>query len=94
VRDVIRSPRHPYTIGLLATRAHGGRLSGNRLPAIPGSPPDLANLPPGCAFQPRCVLAAEPCTAAVPEPVAMGPGHLVRCFRTDATVERSAAVPA
>ena len=44
VRDVIRSPRHPYTIGLMSTRPHGGRLLGNRLPAIPGSPPDLANL--------------------------------------------------
>jgi peptide/nickel transport system ATP-binding protein len=94
VRDVIRAPRHPYTIGLLSTRAHGGRLSGKRLPAIPGSPPDLANLPPGCAFQPRCVLAAETCTAAVPEPVALGSAHVARCFRTDATVERTAAVPA
>ena len=54
VREVLKNPRHPYTIGLLSTRAHGGRLSGNRLPTIPGSPPDLANLPPGCAFAPRC----------------------------------------
>jgi peptide/nickel transport system ATP-binding protein len=94
VRDVIRSPRHPYTIGLLSTRAHGGRLSGKRLPTIAGSPPDLANLPPGCAFQPRCVLAAETCTAMVPEPVALGAAHFARCFRTDATLERTAVVPA
>ncbi|MFM9481478.1 ABC transporter ATP-binding protein, partial [Streptomyces scabiei] len=38
VRNVIRAPRHPYTRGLLSTRGHGGRLSGKRLPAIPGSP--------------------------------------------------------
>jgi len=85
VREVIRSPRHPYTIGLLSTRTHGGRLSGKRLPAIAGSPPDLANLPPGCAFRPRCSLAVATCGTAVPDPVPLGPEHLARCFRTDAT---------
>jgi peptide/nickel transport system ATP-binding protein len=93
VREVIRQPRHPYTIGLLSTRAHGGRLEGRRLPAIPGSPPDLANLPPGCAFAPRCILADERCRSAVPDAVALAPGHDVRCHRTDATVDRSAALP-
>ena len=93
VRDVIRAPRHPYTIGLLSTRAHGGRLEGHRLPAIPGSPPDLANLPPGCAFAPRCTLALDICRATVPEPVALGAGHLVRCHRTADTANRLAAVP-
>jgi peptide/nickel transport system ATP-binding protein len=85
VREVIRTPRHPYTIGLLSTRAHGGRLSGRRLPAIAGSPPDLANLPPGCAFQSRCNLAMPVCGAAVPDPVALTAEHLARCLRTDAT---------
>jgi peptide/nickel transport system ATP-binding protein len=92
VRDVIRSPRHPYTIGLLSTRAHGGRLTGRRLPAIPGSPPDLANLPPGCAFAPRCALAVDRCRGVVPEAVPIGPGHLVRCFRTANTRNRAAAI--
>ena len=95
VRDVIRAPRHPYTIGLLSTRAHGGRLSGNRLPAIAGSPPDLANLPPGCAF--AAALHAGRRRAAAPpqpDPVALGPAHAARCFRTDATVERAQAIPA
>lgn len=94
VRDVIRAPRHPYTIGLLSTRAHGGRLSGNRLPAIAGSPPDLANLPPGCAFAPRCTLAADVCRTAQPDPVTLGPAHAARCFRTDATLVRAQAIPA
>ena len=85
VRDVIRNPRHPYTIGLLSTRGHGGRLSGKRLPAIPGSPPDLANLPPGCAFAPRCALALDACRGTAPPPVSISGGHLVRCHRTDAT---------
>lgn len=92
VRDVIRAPRHPYTIGLLSTRAHGGRLEGHRLPAIPGSPPDLANLPPGCAFAPRCAIAAEACRASVPEAVDLGGGHRVRCFRTAETANKVAAL--
>jgi peptide/nickel transport system ATP-binding protein len=80
VREVIRSPSHPYTAGLLATRAHGGRLSGNRLPAIPGSPPDLANLPPGCAFAPRCTSVRDACRIAPPQPVDVAAGHTVRCI--------------
>ena len=80
VRDVIRSPRHPYTVGLLATRAHGGRLSGTRLAAIPGSPPDLANLPPGCAFAPRCASARDACRAAAPPALDVGRAHAVRCI--------------
>ncbi len=89
VRDVIRSPRHPYTMGLLSTRAHGGRLTGTRLPAISGSPPDLANLPPGCAFAPRCALATGECRAAAPPVVHVIPGHAIRCFRVDATAKLS-----
>ena len=81
VRDVIRTPRHPYTVALLATRAHGGTLSGERLPAIPGSPPDLSDLPPGCAFAPRCARVIETCRARVPDAVETSPGHCARCLR-------------
>jgi peptide/nickel transport system ATP-binding protein len=79
VRDVIRTPRHPYTIGLLSTRGHGGRLAGKRLPTIAGSPPDLASLPPGCSFAPRCSLVVEQCRAAPPQPQVVQPGQIVRC---------------
>ena len=82
VRDIIRTPRHPYTIGLLSTRGHGGSLSGNRLPTIAGNPPDLTDLPPGCSFGVRCALAADICRAAPPEAVRISPGHSVRCVRT------------
>ena len=85
VRDVIRQPRHPYTIGLLSTRGAGGRLSGRRLPSIPGSPPDLSNLPPGCAFAPRCQFAVDACRVAPPEPRIVQPGHSARCIRLDVT---------
>lgn len=79
VREVLRAPKHPYTIGLLSTRGHGGKLSGTRLPTIPGSPPDLANLPPGCSFAPRCSKAQDICRQSAPDPSVMIPGHEVRC---------------
>ena len=81
VAEIMRNPRHPYTKGLLATRAHGGRLAGKRLPAIPGSPPDLARLPPGCAFAPRCADADDRCRRDDPMPVAIGREHMARCLK-------------
>lgn len=80
VRDIIRNPRHPYTQGLLASRAHDA-MSGARLDAIPGSPPDLAALPPGCAFAPRCKYAAPACQVAQPDAIPVGPQHVARCIR-------------
>jgi peptide/nickel transport system ATP-binding protein len=80
VRDIIRNPRHPYTQGLLASRAHDA-MSGSRLDAIPGAPPDLAALPPGCAFAPRCKHAVSACATVNPEPVTIGPQHEARCLR-------------
>jgi peptide/nickel transport system ATP-binding protein len=93
-RDLIRAPRHPYTIGLLKSRAHGALAKGARLDAIPGSPPDLASLPDGCAFAPRCPLAVEPCRAAPPPPVAVGPGRYARCIRTGEAAALAAGVAA
>jgi peptide/nickel transport system ATP-binding protein len=90
-RDLIRSPRHPYTIGLLKSRAHGALAKGSRLDAIPGSPPDLANLPPGCPFAPRCPLAIEPCRAERPPAVSLGPGRFARCIRVDKSIELAPA---
>ena len=90
-RDLIRRPRHPYTIGLLKSRAHGALAKGSRLDAIPGSPPDLANLPPGCPFAPRCPLAIEPCRDERPPAVGLGPGRFARCIRVDETAERAPA---
>ncbi|WP_232315286.1 ABC transporter ATP-binding protein [Aquincola tertiaricarbonis] len=84
-RELIRTPRHPYTIALLTSRAHGAMTRGTRLPTIGGAPPDLAALPPGCAFAERCALARPECLAVQPPPVAIGPGHQARCLRTDAT---------
>src|ERR1700756_17336 len=80
VRAIIRTPQHPYTQGLLASTVHGA-LRGRRLEAIPGAPPNLAALPPGCAFAPRCRDVEAACTAAVPDEVWLDDARMVRCIR-------------
>lgn len=84
-RDLIRSPRHPYTLGLLKSRAHDAMVKGARLDAIPGAPPDLANLPDGCPFAPRCHLADQGCLAGAVAMQAVGPAHGARCRRLELT---------
>ncbi|WTP60395.1 ABC transporter ATP-binding protein [Streptomyces phaeochromogenes] len=78
VEEVFTRPRAPYTAGLLASAPLQGRgelrnqprrTRGIRLPSIPGTTPNPTNLPPGCAFAPRCPLAdATRCATAHPEP--------------------------
>ncbi|MFM7849642.1 MAG: ABC transporter ATP-binding protein [Rubrivivax sp.] len=84
-RTLIREPRHPYTLALLRSRAHGALAKGSRLETIGGAPPDLSALPPGCAFAERCAWAQDACRQQAPEPVVLAPGHQARCFRTEAT---------
>ena len=73
-RDLTTGPRHPYTLGLLRSFP---RLRGPRedLLGIPGTPPDLRALPPGCPFHPRCGFARDACRAEVPELVPVGGGE-------------------
>ncbi len=84
-RELMRSPRHPYTLALLKSRAHGAMDKGQRLVTIAGSPPDLAKLPPGCSFAERCGYAQDACRVTQPAAIELAPGHLARCLRTDAT---------
>jgi peptide/nickel transport system ATP-binding protein len=77
---VLGSPRHPYTAGLLRSTVSEG-FRGRRLDAIPGMPPDLAALPPGCSFAPRCAHAETRCEQGVPPEHVAAPGHLHRCVR-------------
>jgi peptide/nickel transport system ATP-binding protein len=79
-RDVLLRPRHPYTVGMLASTVHG-RMRDADIEAIPGSPPDLRRLPPGCSFAPRCRQAVADCAAAVPPAVAVAPHHVAACIR-------------
>jgi peptide/nickel transport system ATP-binding protein len=80
VREVIRTPQHPYTAGLLACAVHAGHRGG-ALDAIPGAPPDLAALPPGCAFAPRCRYATDPCLHGDLPAVTHSDGRMTRCIR-------------
>jgi peptide/nickel transport system ATP-binding protein len=84
-RTLMRSPRHPYTRALLKSLAHGSVSKGTRLETIPGSPPDVSALPPGCVFADRCSLALESCRQTIPEIVTISPGHGARCLRLDQT---------
>jgi peptide/nickel transport system ATP-binding protein len=79
VREVLRARRHPYTRGLLSSTVQGG-MRGRDLDMIPGNPPSLAELPPGCAFAPRCREAIESCHRAAPPMVQINPGAMVRCI--------------
>ena len=80
VREVIASPRHPYTRGLIAA-VPSLRLDKPRLQDIPGTVPPAGRFPPGCAFAPRCPLATEACSVAVP-PLRLDGARAVRCLLT------------
>ena len=79
--EVIDSPRHPYTIGLLNSTVHAGSERGKLAP-IPGAPPDLLDMPPGCAFAPRCSRVVAACREHVPDLQELAPGRAARCPRT------------
>jgi peptide/nickel transport system ATP-binding protein len=81
-RDVLMAPRHPYTIGMLASSVQG-ELRGRDIEAIPGSPPDLRALPPGCSFAPRCKFAVPGCASACPPARLLAPGHSAACIRSN-----------
>jgi peptide/nickel transport system ATP-binding protein len=93
-RTLIREPRHPYTLALLKSRAHGALAKGSRLETIAGAPPDLTALPVGCAFAERCSYANDECRQTRPELVMLAPDHGARCLRTDATVQAAPALVA
>jgi oligopeptide/dipeptide ABC transporter ATP-binding protein len=77
VDDIFYASRHPYTLGLLASLPRLDENAGRqRLHSIKGQPPSLIDVPPGCAFHPRCPFAQlpEPCRTEVPALVPAG-GH-------------------
>jgi len=86
VRALFRTPRHPYTQGLLACRPRRAldtqaRGPARRLKAIPGQVASPHDPPPGCAFAPRCSLALVECSAAMPPLADIAAGRRSRCLR-------------
>lgn len=77
-------PRHPYTYGLMGSLPNE-ETAGTTLEAIKGSPPNLAHLPEGCPFSPRCKYACDLCRRERPALTEVEPGHLARCHRLDVT---------
>ena len=78
-QEIFDSPAHPYTEALLRCVPRSDRLEG-RLVDIPGQPPDLANLPPGCTFAPRCPRVMDRCLEAYPPEVEISAGHVTSCW--------------
>jgi peptide/nickel transport system ATP-binding protein len=91
-RELYEAPRHPYTLGLLNSfpPMHGERTE---LTGIPGSPPDLAHLPTGCSFHPRCPFAMSRCSNESPPLVEIeGSGRSVACWLHVKGAERAVPV--
>jgi oligopeptide/dipeptide ABC transporter ATP-binding protein len=82
VDRLFADPRHPYTRGLLDSVPRLDRLREDKLFSISGSPPDIFDLPGGCAFRPRCPFADDRC-AAEPALTRDRSGHSVACWRSD-----------
>jgi peptide/nickel transport system ATP-binding protein len=88
VEALFENPRHPYTRGLMTSMPavlSFGSKTDTRLVEIPGMVPSLTNLPPGCAFAPRCPLAIERCRAEYPPLQDWGDNHLAACWRAAET---------
>jgi len=89
VGELFARPLHPYTRGLMASIPRLGLMRGagidtpGRLQEIPGIVPPLTNLPPGCAFAPRCAFADERCRMQYPAYEEKRPGHWAACWRSD-----------
>jgi peptide/nickel transport system ATP-binding protein len=86
VEELFYRPQHPYTWGLLSSVTRLDRERQERLRPIAGTPPSLINVPPGCAFHPRCPYedrTGDRSTTEVPVLREVSPGHLVACHLTD-----------
>ena len=79
-QDIYANPRHPYTLGLMASIPRLDQDAVDRLTPIDGQPPDLAALPKGCAFEPRCRYAMDRCRDERPTLEHEGGRHYRACF--------------
>ncbi len=89
--EVYGDPRHPYTLGLMSSVPRLDLPVTERLVQVDGQPPNLVDLPPGCAFQPRCPYAREKCLEEAPELRETVQGHYAACFIADELGARAKA---
>ena len=96
IDSVFAEPLHPYTQGLIASIPVLGKIK-DRLDVIPGSVPNLINLPPGCKFAPRCRARVEHelqiCTEIEPDLLQVLPKHAVRCWLYQSHEEQGHTAP-
>jgi peptide/nickel transport system ATP-binding protein len=93
--EVFEHRIHPYTLGLFAARPGLHTMKGQRLATIPGTVPELVDLPPGCPFAGRCGFTIPACHETVPPAHEVGPDHRARCIRLDeVTAAKRAGMPA
>jgi oligopeptide/dipeptide ABC transporter ATP-binding protein len=96
VKELFAAPKHPYTQGLIGSIPILGVVK-DALEVIPGSVPNLVNLPQGCRFAPRCKARTDHnlsiCAEVNPELRAAGPGHTVRCWLYHPSPERGHTAP-
>jgi oligopeptide transport system ATP-binding protein len=78
-REIFYDPQHPYTKGLLKSMPRLDERRAEALETIPGQPPNLQRLPPGCPFRPRCPYAFDRCELELPLLRSIGPGRAKAC---------------
>ena len=80
VMQIFKSPQHPYTIGLQRSIPRLDLERKDKLEPIPGQPPDLARLPPGCSFRERCTYAVDRCASQEPQFIEVDKDHWSACW--------------
>ncbi len=80
VSEILKNPKHPYTIGLLESLP---KMKGTPLKPIPGSVPEPDNLPPGCKFYNRCRYMISDCKNIEPPLIEISKGHFTRCIMSE-----------
>jgi oligopeptide/dipeptide ABC transporter ATP-binding protein len=86
VRDVLREPRHPYTLGLVRSAPDFDDVRESLVP-IPGSPPSLISPPDGCRFHPRCKFAEQDCQVTEPPLRLLAGGRATACLHYERCIE-------
>ncbi len=86
VREVLRDPRHPYTLGLVRSAPDFDNVRESLVP-IPGSPPSLISPPSGCRFHPRCKFAEEDCMVTQPPLKLLAGGRMTACLHHARCIE-------